>query len=251
MDDGSDPEFYRELSETLQQEVKSKDKNLSLLEELVARGNAKTAALEQQLAVQEQRHLAAMKHKNQQVATLQAELDGKASHIAQVMTQLLAYKRAAKEVPPSSDQTAYSVTHSFSPSPPKSAVPKLHRRRLSSTTDQQRLSSTGDVLRHRQQHVGTPPVPDPTPFLLQRQVTSDARPVDAYHEKTVLPPITRSWEADEKGTSPRSRNTYALVSQPHLVESSTSPEVQLETLAIGQTRQDRNIRQAQKYNGTD
>ena len=251
MDDDSDPEFYRELSEKLQQEAKSKDKNLSLLEELVARGNAKTAALEQQLALQEQRHLAAMKHKNQQVATLQAELDAKASHIAQVMTQLLAYKRSAREVPPSSDQTAYSVTHSFSPSPPKSAVPKLHRRRLSSTTDQQRLSSTGDVLRHRQHRVGTPPVPDPTPFLLQRQVTSDTRPVDAYHEKTVLPPITRSWEADEKGTSPRSRNTYALVSQPHLVESSTSPEVQLETLAIGQARQDRNVRQAQKYNGMD
>lgn len=199
-----------------------------------------------------------------QVASLQAELDAKAGHVAQVMTQLLAYKKAAKEpqqLPP--NQSTYSLTHCFSPSPPKGSVPKLHRRRLSSTTDQHRLSTTADALKLRQQ-MGTPPMPDPSPFLLHRQVTTDVLPVDTYHEKTVLPPITRSWEADEmhasdksprtnNDKSPRTRNTYAVVSKPHRVEpsSSTSPEVQLETLAIGQTRRDRNIRHAQKYNGTD
>ena len=63
-------EFYRALSEKLQTEVKTKEKNLLLLEELVSRKDTKMNSLEQQLAAQEQHHLVALKVKNQQVGTV-------------------------------------------------------------------------------------------------------------------------------------------------------------------------------------
>ena len=276
-------EFYRELSERLENEAVKKESEVLLLDEQLACKDTALSTLEQQLVTQEQRHLVQMKVKSQQVASLQAELDVKAGHTAQVMTQLLAYKKAAREVPqPPPEPSPHPLTHSFSPSPPKGVVPKHHRRRLSSNAD--RLSSTTTALRIPQQcgtplmpdalriphqcgtpsmpdalrmphQCGTPSMPDPRPFLMRRKVSTDVLPVESYHEKTVLPPITRSWESDENHTPDKlltTTNAYSKVVPSHRVDpsNSTSPEVQLETLAIGQTRQDRNIRHAQKYNGT-
>ena len=248
-------EFYRELSERLENEARMKEKQVLLLDEQIARKDTELSALERRLVTQEQGHLAQLKAKSQQVASLQAELDAKAGHTAQVMTQLLAYKRSAKEplLPqPPPEPSSHALTHSFSPSPPKGVVPKLHRRHLSSNAD--RFPSTTNAL---QQCGTTTPMPDPSPFLMHRRkvgTTAEVPPVEAYHEKTVLPPITRSWESDENHTSRKSpTNAYSKVlPSSHRADpsNSTSPEVQLETLAIGQTRRDRDIRHAQKYNGT-
>lgn len=211
--------------------------------------------LENTIKEREKKYLEELKMKSHKLNMLSSELEQRASTIAYLTSQLHATKKKLMSSSGTSEGTPSGspVLSSYKPAPPKDKLPETPRRRMKKSLstplnpefeEAYRIGSDSRKLLLRE-HVDA--MPDPTPFLLAREMSE----VHLIKERPlVIPPIASDRAAGESHSPAREKPHKAHVGVAHRIHHAAPPQPQaeVETLAVDQVNGSKVVR---KHSGTD
>ena len=255
-------EFYREKAEKLTEELEGEREKAKARQEQQVKRDKKLQMLEQQLRAQEKRYKDEARAFTQTINQLKHELDQKGNTIAHLTSKLHSVRRSnmqeerlSQEGRPLSASSEERDSVLFSPAPPIDSAPKFRRRSTRSSlsdfqaqgllaTSVQKRGPSSRKLSSDQELEVDENVPDPTPFL---QSKSSSEAIIKRTERKPLPPISPKVAAPPLHQTGSYKFVRKHRSKGECVSTSSSPKVEVETLAIDHVD---DLRRAQEYNST-
>ena len=267
---------YKERVTILEKDVKTYQKTIADINKDMDTKDKRAKFLEEQIKAQERKYIGELKGKEQIITSLNSELEHKASMISTLTMKIREMKKEARSVretkSPRVHNTSKPETSSprdlesqtpvpAMPAPPRDAPPKQrHYRRsvghasLSQSGVKNRPPSSRKLEDRPNSGNSSDSMPDPTPFL--RLATSENEPTPRVKrsEKAILPPIISSSDnpLSMPMLLPMSADSDKFMkgsSRQKERVSSSSPEIEVETLAVDQVKSRRHaLRQAREYN---